>query len=170
MKEYPFGHLSEGDIEILRKYAEGKKLAVNLGVYLGLSSIIISEHAEKVYAVDLFEDFAGGTLDYQGILNLLSKYPNITTVKGNSHDPNIVVDGVDFIFIDADHSYESVKADFETWYPNITKGGYALFHDSAGALAENWGVRDYFKDMKKKYGKMRKIESKGSTTVWKKGK
>jgi len=34
-----------------------------------------------------------------------------------------------FIFIDADHHYESCKLDFELWSPLLEKGGLISFHD-----------------------------------------
>jgi predicted O-methyltransferase YrrM len=35
----------------------------------------------------------------------------------------------DFILIDADHTYDSVKEDFEVWSPMLKKGGEIMFHD-----------------------------------------
>jgi len=37
---------------------------------------------------------------------------------------------IDFLFIDADHSYEGVKADFEAWSPKVKEDGIIAFHDS----------------------------------------
>jgi len=37
--------------------------------------------------------------------------------------------GVDFCFIDADHSYESVMEDLRTWWPKIRPGGVLAGHD-----------------------------------------
>jgi hypothetical protein len=56
------------------------------------------------------------------------------TVIGNSQDPNIVelihhrVPRIDFLWIDGDHSYEGVKADFQNYGPLVTSGVIAL-HD-----------------------------------------
>ena len=36
---------------------------------------------------------------------------------------------VDFIFIDADHSYEGIKKDFEMYSLLVRKGGIIAFHD-----------------------------------------
>jgi predicted O-methyltransferase YrrM len=37
--------------------------------------------------------------------------------------------GIDFLFIDGDHTYEGVKKDFETYGPLVRKGGFVAFHD-----------------------------------------
>ena len=37
---------------------------------------------------------------------------------------------IDFLFIDADHSKESVLADFESFFPLVSDQGVILFHDS----------------------------------------
>jgi SAM-dependent methyltransferase len=37
----------------------------------------------------------------------------------------------DFIFIDGGHDYNTVKQDFETFYPMLNKGGMVAFHDIA---------------------------------------
>ena len=36
---------------------------------------------------------------------------------------------LDFVFIDADHSYEAVKEDLEAWFPKIKDGGTIAGHD-----------------------------------------
>lgn len=38
-------------------------------------------------------------------------------------------DYFDFIYIDADHTYEAVKSDLESWYPKLKKGGIMSGHD-----------------------------------------
>lgn len=62
---------------------------------------------------------------------------NIEIITGNTHH-NITYDKVkhklneclcDLLFIDADHTYESVKKDFEIWSPLVRRGGWIAFHD-----------------------------------------
>jgi hypothetical protein len=36
---------------------------------------------------------------------------------------------VDLLFIDGNHSYESVFSDYRNWYPKLNKGGIMAFHD-----------------------------------------
>ena len=61
----------------------------------------------------------------------------IYLVRGDSHDPKtlekvqrILGDRkLDFLFIDADHTYEGVKKDFEMYSPLVREGGIIAFHD-----------------------------------------
>lgn len=54
---------------------------------------------------------------------------------GDSHDPAVVQQArqiaprYDLIFIDGDHSYDGVKADYETYAPLVRPGGLIAFHD-----------------------------------------
>ena len=36
----------------------------------------------------------------------------------------------DLIFVDGDHSYEGVRADYEHWSPLVPSGGHLIFHDA----------------------------------------
>jgi predicted O-methyltransferase YrrM len=47
---------------------------------------------------------------------------------------------IDFVFIDADHQYESVKKDIEKWLPKIKKGGIISGHDYREPSEDN-GVK-----------------------------
>lgn len=55
---------------------------------------------------------------------------NYTTLQGNSAE---LIERwskpIDLLFIDGDHSYEGVKADYENWAPYVKKGGFIAFHD-----------------------------------------
>lgn len=58
-------------------------------------------------------------------------------LKGDSHSSGMVAkvaeellgDQLDFLFIDGDHSFAGVKADFENYKRFVKKGGVIAFHD-----------------------------------------
>lgn len=50
--------------------------------------------------------------------------------KDSSTAASDYADGsLDFVFIDADHTYEGVKKDLIAWYPKVKKGGIFSGHD-----------------------------------------
>lgn len=64
---------------------------------------------------------------------------------GYSNDEKIIsevysqVEPLDFLFIDGNHSYESVLCDFLLYYPLVKPGGVVAFHDTA-LSEDNVGV------------------------------
>jgi predicted O-methyltransferase YrrM len=61
----------------------------------------------------------------------------ISLVRGDSHAPvtaksvseRLRNQQIDLLFIDGDHTYEGVKADFEMYSPLVRPGGLIAFHD-----------------------------------------
>ena len=59
---------------------------------------------------------------------------------------------VDFLFIDADHTYEGVRRDFELYAPLVTPGGMIGFHDIAPRPpSADYGVRRFWEELKSQY-------------------
>ena len=52
---------------------------------------------------------------------------------------------VDLLFIDADHSYAAVKADYELYRPLVSRGGMIAFHDIAHRF---WGASRLWNEIK----------------------
>ena len=56
---------------------------------------------------------------------------------------------IDFLFIDADHTYEGVKRDFELYSQLVAEGGLIGFHDIAPiAPSADYGVRRFWEELK----------------------
>ena len=51
---------------------------------------------------------------------------------------------IDFVFIDAAHDYENVKADINAWYPKVKKGGIIGGHDYPGFEGVVQAVNEFF--------------------------
>jgi predicted O-methyltransferase YrrM len=55
---------------------------------------------------------------------------NIEFLKAFSYDVAPTFrQAVDFIFIDADHSYGAIKKDWQDWFPKVKPGGIIALHD-----------------------------------------
>lgn len=48
---------------------------------------------------------------------------------------------LDFVFIDADHSYEGCKADIDAWTPKVRSGGLITGHDYENTAFPRFGVK-----------------------------
>jgi len=70
-------------------------------------------------------------------------------------------DGVDVLFIDGDHSYAGIIADWLLYAPLVRPGGIVAFHDMELYYAHDRGPKGFFEDLeggKLTYGKRFKIE------------
>lgn len=62
---------------------------------------------------------------YQRTRNLNAIYLYLSSVDAAAN----VNGGFDFVFIDADHSYEAVRDDLNAWWPHVRSGGLFCGHD-----------------------------------------
>lgn len=98
--------------------------------------------SKKIVSVDLPGGIHGG--GYPEIKQSLYKAfvadrPEVALhlIQADSHSPatrklaeeKLAGDLIDVLFIDGDHSYEGVKADFELWHHLVRPGGLVIFHD-----------------------------------------
>ena len=70
---------------------------------------------------------------------------DLVLLQGMSQDPALIEQArdlgpYDFIFIDADHRYEAVRADWENYRGMIAPGGIFAFHDTQHAGDPTYGV------------------------------
>lgn len=121
------------------------KTLVEVGVWKGssISYLATKNKDSKIYAVDLFEEtyrYKKGKLKQEASKVNLTYNENliktgtrdiITDIKSYSWDgaSHFKDSTIDFVFIDADHSYDSVKKDLEAWYSKVKSGGLFSGHD-----------------------------------------
>lgn len=53
-------------------------------------------------------------------------------------------ESLDFVFLDASHKYEDIKADIEAWYPKVKPGGIFSGHDYPAWTQVVAAVNDFF--------------------------
>jgi len=85
------------------------------------------------------DDWEGWALEAGSTLHAL---------HGSSHDAAVIeaaaeLGPYEFVFIDADHTYQAVKADWENYRPLAAAGGLVAFHDVVErpgyGVSELWG-------------------------------
>ena len=141
--------------ELAKEFAKlGYAKGAEIGVYVGYYSRVLLDIIPNLnlLCVDSWEPKTRRERAYQLALEILSRYPNATVVRGKSVDVAKTVEDetLDFVFIDADHSYLSVKDDLEAWVPKVRKGGIVSGHDyfepQSGNLGVIQAVDEYVKD------------------------
>ncbi|MBS0605950.1 MAG: class I SAM-dependent methyltransferase [Verrucomicrobia bacterium] len=76
------------------------------------------------------EDQAQMDAAYRSVREAFEKDPHATIIKKFSTDAaHEVPDELDFVYIDGNHSYESIKEDILTWMPKVRAGGIISGHD-----------------------------------------
>lgn len=125
---------------------------VEIGSWLGRSSYVLAKallgkNDSILYCVDPFDcgDVVSETL-YKKEMNqlpdksLLNKFNKNIAKFGVTNLIKVIPEysfnaiktfdkGIDFLFIDGNHDYDSVFRDYEQWSPLVKKGGYIAFHD-----------------------------------------
>lgn len=133
-------HLTMEEKFFLYKKIPEKALCVEIGSYLGASSLCIasSSNCQKIFCVDTWhnEGMAEGQKDtYQDFLyNTRSFAHKIFPLRGKSAEiGNSFHEKIDFLFIDGDHSYDGVKQDIKIWLPKLRSRGVIIMHDCGWA-------------------------------------
>lgn len=175
------------ELEQFIKFIDGEdpKTVLEIGTLRGGSLycwIKGLSHVKKVVSVDYPSYRPLIRNRKKNIWRNFSKEVDLNVVWGNSHHPNtyentanLIDDGVDFLFIDGDHTYEGVKNDFEMYSPLVVDGGIVAFHDiiphaksetEKHSILSNdesieekhvtintseWGVHQYWHELKSRY-------------------
>jgi predicted O-methyltransferase YrrM len=131
--------------EGLLLYVLGRRAApigniVEIGAYKGRSTWYLAQALQdagspyKVISIDPHVDPEQrsayfDTLDRYGLREWVE--PRI----GFSHDVVATLDAgpIGMLWIDGDHSYASVRKDFDDWFPRLASGGWYAMHDTVNA-------------------------------------
>lgn len=125
---------------VARKYPGGVfgEIGTRSGVSTTMFALAARDVGGKVYSMDISTEDRDEAVYNLGISGL-SKY--VTLMQCDSHETDFP-ELVDVLFIDGDHSYEGVKADYERHAPRVNEGGTIFFHDPCSVE----GVGDYLRE------------------------
>jgi predicted O-methyltransferase YrrM len=127
-----------------------------------LLSRVAADEALLISADLPMGQFGGGYPKWRGhlIQSFARATQRICLLTVDSHSPDtfreiqtiLKSDLLDFLFIDGDHRYEGVKADFEMYSPLVRSGGLIGFHDIVPGPPEKvGGVAAFWQELKKKH-------------------
>ena len=119
----------------LVRHTEGK-IIVDVGCFIGGFTKIMAAYAKekggKVFSIDLFNHkdtdilpIITRNMEERGLLNNIHIEKGCSWEYANTFEDN----SIDFVFIDADHSYEAVKKDILSYFPKLKIGGIMAGHD-----------------------------------------
>ncbi|MGC1424020.1 MAG: class I SAM-dependent methyltransferase [Terracidiphilus sp.] len=132
--------------------AQQCKYIMEIGTYRGGTLFVFSQLADPhatVISLDFHFSFLGkvyGALQKPLLRKFVRNGKSLFLLRQDSHLPeteqvvrDILKDNeLDFLFIDGDHTYEGVRADFTMYSPLVREGGLIAFHD----IAESGGSRE----------------------------
>ena len=132
--------------QFLHKLASDKPLVgVEVGVFLGQNALSMLEHLniKHLYLIDPYWDMSR---TQEKSRNKLSAYQDKITwiykssVEGVKDLPN----NLDFVYLDGDHSYPTVRKEIELYFPKIKQGGILGGHDYMSCPGTKRAVDEFF--------------------------
>lgn len=134
--DQPHSRVTEQELVLLQRYASGAETIVEIGCYEGKTSVALARSSSKLKQLYSIDPFLRGRLGlcYSELIAQIhcrrQDAKNVKLMKGFSHDIAPRFDlHVDFLFIDADHRYESIKRDWHDWFHKVRDGGIIALHD-----------------------------------------
>lgn len=148
------------------------KVCVELGTHLGGSAIAVARLVRQwggvVYGIDAWEGvdpvFGGASMEdcarnvrEAGVADvvLLERAKTVEAAREWPHNP------IDYLYVDADHSYEGCLADLEAWWPLVRVGGLVAGDDYDDPRQ---GVTRAWDDFEQRHGQaFQRTETPGSS-------
>jgi len=151
---------TEGLLDLIKELGDNSdKTMIEIGSFVGESTIMFAQSFKKVIAVDPFmegydeKDPTSYLFEfdnvYQTYLDRITIYPNIQTIIETSDNAVKELDSetYDFIYLDGLHTYEGVKKDIQNYLPLVKKGGVIGGHDYTNQISHLVGVYQAVNEM-----------------------
>ncbi len=147
-------------IQLNKLMPKRKLTGVEIGVASGLFSndMLMNWKIKTLYLVDVWKCVATQKGDgsspqpwhdfnFESMRRLMANHNKKTIImQGFSVDmaAKIKDESLDFVYLDADHSYEGVMSDLMAWFPKLRPGGLVAGHDYLNvAYGVNQAVEEF---------------------------
>jgi len=158
---------------ILDRLPDGTVRGAEIGVFAGdLSSRLLARSDLHLAMVD---SWLGGGLAYDAhsddfhasltqeqqnaymaktmeVTNFAKARRTVMMMDSRDAAEHIPDNALDFVFIDADHSYEGCRRDIHAWYPKLKDGALLSGHDYDHPEFPSWGVKRAVDEFAKSHG------------------
>lgn len=167
------------EAECLTRHARGKKRLAEIGVWQGgttrrLRAVMAPD--ATLFAVDPFPKGRLGfstqraiaTREVEKTANGSVVWVRQTAAEAARTAPVREGGGFDLVFLDALHTYDGLREDWEAWAPLVASGGVIAIHDSRatpGGHAEDVGGVRFTNDVILKDPRFEAVEAVDSLTV-----
>lgn len=155
-------------LDLAKEFAdEGYKVGVEVGVERGhYSKVLLVENPKlHLYCVDAWaaydgyrehvpqERLDGFYLETDARLNSVApgRYTLIREYSLKAAQ-SFEEESLDFVYLDANHTYDDVTADLEAWAPKVRPGGIVSGHDYCHRSSLNYGVIEAVDDYAAHHG------------------
>jgi predicted O-methyltransferase YrrM len=149
----------ESELRALSQRSQCAARALEIGSYQGVSSGRIAAGLAgggMLYCIDPWQPTAQGSRNpcwriFERHIRRLGMEGRVTVIRGFSNEvaPRIP-GGLDFAFVDGDHSWEGLKTDWSIICDKLRRGGLVCLHDVAIPASEPWRHRpsvDFFENV-----------------------
>ncbi|MBL8861233.1 MAG: class I SAM-dependent methyltransferase [Planctomycetes bacterium] len=142
------GWMSREELALLHELAARVprvQCVVEIGNYRGRSTVALALGARHgsgadVYSVDPHAEFTGPRGGHFGREDMAHLYANLARSGVGAHVRVVTLPSVSvarawtgprvgLLFVDGDHRYEAVRADYEAWRPSLAPGAVIAFDD-----------------------------------------
>lgn len=138
--------VGERGLRALCEASGGGLVMAEVGCYAGESTAIFADYFNVVHAVDAWQNGYDDENDGTSTSNMaraealfdhrMLGHPNIVKHTALSEVAALlfVPSGLDFVYIDATHTYAAVVRDIKIWLPKVCYNGHIGGHDFGGDL------------------------------------
>ena len=164
----PVTQTTKNEQKALYKYSKLAKFIVEIGVFEGYNTREFALNSSNDTVIFAIDPFIKGSLGFSYLKaiainnwkrnNVLRKIKILRGLSWNMY--NQINNALDLVFIDGDHSFESVKKDFILFSQKLSANGVIAFHD---ARVFKWGSVRLIEEIIKPNRKWKIIEEIDST-------
>lgn len=176
-KREEFGHL----LKEMGLDGYGMEIGVATGWFSNF--LIETSNLKKIFLLDMWHEFKEGYFDinnvcqkeqdkrYLQVISNMIQYSNrVVVIKDNADDAvNYIQNNIfDFIYLDANHKFDSVSKSLEEWYPKVKTGGIFAGHDYLDGIVDGteFGVKSAVDQFSEKRGIKFLITHDGDYPSW----